>query len=185
MRKWATEFPEDPRGYPSLILYSSAPGPGKTTLAACVINHLIDRWNGDPDNRPALPVRYETGPSLNLRVRGTYNSRPDDGPWRETEAEVYVSLKGVKLLVLDDVGDPDKEAPTEHTRRVYFHVIDQRYCEPLPVLLVTNSQEKQLEAVMGKYNVDRVIGMAGMVLTVSGKTMCEPDDDSGRIRQST
>ncbi len=63
-----------------------APRPGKITLAACGINHLIDRWNGDPDKEPS----------------------------------------------------------TEHTRRVYFHLIDERYGEPLPVLLITNSQERQL-----------------------------------------
>lgn len=170
VRHWAEGFPESPMGYPSLILYSKVPGVGKTTLAACVVNSLINRWEGDPD-RAVLPVRYETGPSLNIRIRATYDIRPDQAPRRETEEEVYRSLRGVSLLILDDVGDPDKEPPSEHTRRVYFQVIDQRYADGLPVLLITNSQGQELERVLGPYTLDRLAEMAGgSIITVSGKT---------------
>ncbi len=168
--RWAEEFPDNPAGYRSVILHSRLPGVGKTTLAACAINALIERWNGDPD-RAVPPVRYETGPSLNIRLRSTYGIRPDEAPWRETEAELYRNLRGVKLLVLDDVGDPDKEPATDHTRRMYFHVIDQRYGDGLPVFLVTNSQGKELEQVMGRYTVDRLYEMAGgKTFTLPGKT---------------
>jgi len=170
VRRWAQSFPEIPAGYPSLILHSEMPGTGKTTLAACAINALINRWEGGPD-RPVLPVLYETGPSLNIRVRATYNIRPDEAPWRETEAEMYRSLCWVGLLVLDDVGDPDKEPASDHTRRIYFHIIDKRYGDGLPVLLVTNSQGEELKKIMGKYAVDRLAEMAGgQIITVAGKT---------------
>lgn len=170
VRRWAQSFPEIPAGYPSLILHSEMPGTGKTTLAACAINALINRWEGDPD-RPVLPVLYETGPSLNIRVRATYNIRPDEAPWRETEREMYRSLCWVDLLVLDDVGDPDKEPASDHTRRIYFHIIDKRYGDGLPVLLVTNSQGEGLEKIMGKYAVDRLAEMAGgQIIIVTGKT---------------
>ncbi len=170
VRRWAQSFPEIPAGYPSLILHSEMPGTGKTTLAACAINALIHRWEGGPDH-PVLPVLYETGPSLNIRVRATYNIRPDEAPWRETEREMYQSLRWVDLLVLDDVGDPDKEHASDHTRRLYFHIIDQRYGDGLPVLLVTNSQGEELEKIMGKYAVDRLAEMAGgQIITVAGKT---------------
>lgn len=171
VRSWAEKFPvEDPRGYPSLVLHSDQPGVGKTTLVGCAIGAIIQRWDGDPDSA-SRPVRYETGPSLNLRVRATYEIRPEEAPWRETEVEVYRSLRGVRLLVLDDVGDPDKEPPSEHTRRVYFHIIDQRYGDGLPVLVVTNSREELLERVMGRYTVDRLFEMAqGRFITISGQT---------------
>jgi len=169
-RRWVEELPDNPAGYRSLILYSRLPGVGKTTLAACVVNALIGRWEGGAE-RAVLPVRYETGPSLNIRVRATYDVRPDQAPWRETEAEMYRSLRGVRLLVLDDVGDPDKEPPSDHTRRLYFHVVDQRYGDGLPVLLVTNSQGRELEQVMGRYTVDRLYEMAeGKTFTLLGKT---------------
>ncbi|KKL74491.1 hypothetical protein LCGC14_2064350 [marine sediment metagenome] len=170
VRRWAQEFPSIPAGYPSLILHSELPGTGKTTLAACAINALINRWEGGPDH-PVLPVLYETGPSLNIRVRSTYNIRPDEAPWRETEREMYRNLCWVNLLVLDDVGDPDKEPASDHTRRLYFHIINQRYNDGLPVLLVTNSGGEELEKIMGKYAVDRLSEMTGGdIITVDGKT---------------
>ena len=175
VRKWAHDFPDTesettPDGYPSLVLQSEKPGHGKTTLGACVINHLIDRWDGNPA-RARLPVRYETGPGLALRIRATYNIRPGEESWREAEAEVYHSLAGVRLLVLDDVGDPGKEKASEHTRRMYFHLIDQRYGLDVPLLLITNSRGKPLEEVMGEFAVDRIAEMAdGRVHDVRGRS---------------
>ena len=172
VRRWARNMPDPPVGYPSLVLHSPKPGPGKTTLAACVINHLIGEWPVDP-RQPVLPVRYETGPDLNQRVRATYNIRDGDVEWRETEWEVYNSLRGVKLLVLDDVGDPRKEPRSDHTQRVYFHLIDLRYRDDLPILLCTNSDGPELEALIGPYAYDRIVEMAGRVIKVSGHSRAQ------------
>jgi DNA replication protein DnaC len=171
VRKWIRELPERPVGYPSLILHSPEPGHGMSTLAGCAINYLIDTWPIDP-RQPVLPVRYETGPGLGLRVRTSYNIRPGED-WRETEGEVYDSLRGMKLLVLDDVGDSEKEPRSEHTRRVYFHLLDLRYRDNLPLLIITNSDGDDLRSHIGAFAYDRLSEMSGRIVRVAGQTRAQ------------
>ncbi len=145
VRSWAEGFPLDrPFGYPSLLLCSEENGTGKSTLAGCVANRLFERYEGDI---PApCPVRYETGPGLLVRVKATYNIHPGEEARRETEEEVYRKLRGTKLLVMDDVG---KEPATLHTSRVYFYIMDQRYGDGLPVMLISNKNLEGLREFLG------------------------------------
>lgn len=165
-KRYAEEFPvEDPRGCPSLILHSPVNGVGKSHLAAAVANRIIERWRGDPNLGPGSPVLYLTAPALLLRVRSTYDRK--DQLWHETEEDVYRELRGVPLLIVDDVG---KEAPSEHTQRVYFHIIDERYGHELPVLIVSNLNMDELVHLMGRAVVSRLAEMAqGQVVKVSGR----------------
>lgn len=167
VRRWAEEFPANPLGYRSIILRSRKPGVGKTTLTACMVNSLLERMT----NGAALPLLYLTGPELGLRVRATYNRDNMVSPPAETEASLYEGLRWLPLLALDDIGDPNKEPPTEHTRRMYFHIIDDRYRDALPVFLVTNSEGSELEAFLGAYTMDRLAEMTGgITLTLTGKS---------------
>ncbi len=168
VHKWATEFPMDaPRGYPSLIIYSLVNGLGKTHLAVASANLIIERWAEDPD-WAICPVRMESGPGLVRRIRATYNAAP--GQLHETEEDVYRNLKGVKLLILDDVG---LEKPSRHTEEVYFYIVDERMKSGLPLIITSNKPlegEDSLEDLMGKSTVSRLIGMSrGNYFKLTGK----------------
>lgn len=167
-RKYADKFPlEDARGYPSLVLHSDGYGVGKTHLACAVAHHIhiIDRWCGDPENA-VRPVLFQTGPGLIVRVRATYNIRHEEF-WHETEEEVYRSLRGVRLLILDDVG---KEKASDHTREVYFRIIDERYQRGLPVLITSNLALSGLKTLMGEVTVSRLAEMTGgRIIKMSGE----------------
>jgi len=161
--------PEQAMGYPSLIFYSAAYGLGKTHLAVAIANYVISTWDGNPDHA-SCPVRFESGPGLIRRIRATYNIRNNDS-WHEREEDVYDRLHGVKLLILDDVG---KEKPSEHTREVYFYIIDERYKSGLPVIVTSNlplEGQPSLSDLMGASTVDRLIGMSrGKVVELKGKS---------------
>ncbi len=165
-RAYAEEFPlEDAHGFRSLGLYSRTNGLGKTHLVAAMVNRIIERWEGPPEE--VCPVRFETGPSLIMRIRGTYNIRSGD-QGHETEEEVYRDLNRVPLLIVDDAG---KEAPSDHTRRVYFSLIDGRYSAGLPLVLVSNLRGVELESLIGAAAADRLAEMCnGPALTLSGKS---------------
>lgn len=165
---WAEGFWLDgPRGYPSLLLYSEGPGCGKSHLMSAIASHLIQHWEGDP-RRALCPVRFDSGPGLVRRIRATYNL-PEDERRHEREEDVYAEVCSVALLMLDDVG---KEKPSEHTREVYWHIMDQRVKRGLPVVMSSNLPPKgprSLESLMGEYAADRLIGMTrGRVIDMTG-----------------
>lgn len=158
---------EKPLGYPSIILYSAANGVGKTHLAIAIANLAVDNWNGGSDY--FCPIRFESGPGLIRRIRATYNVGPHAD--HEREEDIYNQLRGVKLLILDDVG---KERPSEHTREVYFYIIDERYKAGLPVVITSNlplDGQPSLCDLMGAGTVDRLLGMSrGKVIELKGKS---------------
>jgi len=159
---------EKPIGYPSLILYSVANGVGKTHLAIAIANVAIDNWSGD-FHHGACPIHFESGPGVIRRIRATYSIGPD--VYHEREEDVYAQLRSVKLLILDDVG---KEHPSDHTREVYFYIIDERYKAGLPVVITSNlplEGETSLCDLMGSSTVDRLIGMTrGRIIELKGRS---------------
>ncbi len=169
-QQWAGGFNlENPKGMPSLLLFSEVPGVGKTTLMACIANHVIDNWHGDPTMR-RCPIMFESGPGLVKRIRATYNIRDED-IHHEREEDVYAQLRGVKLLLLDDVG---KEQPHSYrfTQEVYWYIIDERVKAGLPVVISTRLEMTgpgSLEELMTVDAVDRLYGMChGQRVTLGG-----------------
>lgn len=171
--KYAEDFPLDNRPalreWPSLYIYSRKNGVGKSHLASAICNRLIDRWSGDPSRVPLVPARYTTSYGLLTRVRGTYNRRnPEE--FAETEEDVYRWASAPPLLVVDDISkesmaDPGGRPPSEHTRRVYFQVIDQRYASGKPLVIVGNVELTEFEALFGSASASRLAEMTrvGMV----------------------
>lgn len=170
VKAWATGWPfANPRGYPSMLLFSQEGvyGVGKTHLLVAAVNSVVDRWDGDPDTA-VCPVRFETGPSLKERIVATYNVPDSQREWHETAEDIYRVLIGVPLLVLDDVG---KEKPSDHTRQVYYHLINERLNRELPVLVSSNKDPESdaMADVMHGATVSRLLGMTrGEVLELSG-----------------
>ncbi|KKM23405.1 hypothetical protein LCGC14_1615510 [marine sediment metagenome] len=164
--EWAKAFSLDtPRGYPSLLLYSEGPGVGKGHLMAAIVNSILNKWAGDPKKK--CPLRFESGPSLVKRIKGTYNLRKGDDI-HEREDEVYKALSGVALLLLDDIG---KEKASDFTRETYWFIIDERVKSSLPVIISTRLEfdSKELENLMGEDTVDRIYGMVrGIQVNIKG-----------------
>ncbi|MBA7653794.1 hypothetical protein ES703_61655 [subsurface metagenome] len=106
------------------------------------------------------------------RIRATFNL-PEEAHFHEREEDVYRELRGVKLLILDDVG---KEQPRSYrfTQELYWYIIDERVKAGLPVVI--NSRlpllgQESLEDLMGKDTVDRLYGMCrGKVVALKGES---------------
>jgi len=164
---------DDPVGYRSLVLYSPVPGVGKTHLMVAIANLVIkhshgepevDRW-GSPSTR--CPVRFEKGPGLVRRIRATYSIREKDNR-HEREEDIYNELKGVSLLLLDDVG---KEKPSDFTRQLYWSVIDERVTSGLPLVMTCRLPLGSLTELIGEDSVDRLYGLTGgRIETLTGES---------------
>jgi len=172
VKAWAEGFRcSAARSYKSLYLYGRENGQGKTHLAAASCNLIIDQWEGDVGQRRLSPVRYLSAPALLARVRASY--RADAA---ETEEQVWDDLSHVPLLVVDDVlketaaAGQDQAEASSHTQRVYFRLVDSRYGEDLPLLLVSNTKLSELERVLGRATASRIAEMTGTsIVQVLGK----------------
>ena len=115
------QFKEDGKG---ILLYGSV-GTGKTFLAACAVNALIDK---------GIPALLVSVPYISNKLFGI-----DD------KNEYVDSLNEYPLLVLDDLG---AERNTEYMNEVVYTIINARYKAKLPLIVTTNLTTEQLKAPM-------------------------------------
>lgn len=140
-------------GHPSLWLYSATMGTGKTRLCAMIGHRIVDRWD---TYNPSGPFWFMSSTALGSRIRNTYNKDSD-----ESDEDIYYGLAHVPLLILDDVGDRAKEPPTEHSRRMYYRIVNDRYVAGMPIILASNVQGQALLDLLGEGTVDRLYEMTG------------------------
>lgn len=111
-------FKKDGKG---LLLYGTV-GTGKSHVAACIANSLID--NG----YSAYMTNFAT---IANELQGTF------------EKQEYIdSLNKYDLLILDDLGI---ERKTEFMQEQVFNVIDSRYRSGLPFIITTNLTPEELK----------------------------------------
>ena len=118
----AREFAANPRGW--LVMYGT-PGTGKSHLCAAIANSLIAQ---------AKPVIFVTMPQLASSLKRLFNPEV-----AEAEAETYDQRKDVyartPTLIIDDIG---AGTWTDYDARILFDILDPRYTNELPTVLVSN-----------------------------------------------
>ena len=121
MRKFVENFPTFQKEGKGLLLFGTV-GTGKTFLAACVANALID--NG-------IPCLVTNFARIANEVQGLF----------EGKQEYYDNLNKYPLLVIDDLS---AERKTEYMQEIVFNVIDARYRANLPLIVTTNLTREEL-----------------------------------------
>lgn len=107
-----TEFRQEGKG---LLLYGTV-GTGKSFMAACVANALIDKGY----------TAYMTNFSrLTNKIQGMFDGRQ----------EYIDSLNRYSLLIIDDLG---AERKSEYMVEQVFNIIDARYRSGLPFIVTSN-----------------------------------------------
>lgn len=98
------------------LLFWGAPGTGKSHIAACIANELLDK-----------------GVSVMMTscIRLTDMILHSD----ESEEDILRRMNMAKLLVLDDIG---AERGTEYSMEKMYSIIDSRYRSCLPLIVTTN-----------------------------------------------
>ena len=136
-RDYADEFDGYARRGAGLIL-SGMPGTGKSHLASAILQALMVRAD----------VRYVTCLDMIRAVRDTWRRDSE-----RTETQLLAYLRDLDLLVIDEVG---MQYGTDGEQTILFDVLDRRYREVRPTVLLTNQDKEGLKAFVGDRTYDRL-----------------------------
>jgi len=137
-RTYANHFAERLENGGGLILQGQ-PGTGKTHLACAIANQVIT--NG-------ASARFTTVMQLVRAIRATWKRDSE-----QSEDEILQSIIGYDLLIIDEIG---VQYETESEKLILFDVLNGRYENEKPTILLTNLVGQELNACIGERNVDRI-----------------------------
>ncbi len=123
-----------------LLLWGTV-GTGKTFLAGCIANSLIEQGES------VLMTNF-------AKILNTLS-----GMYSEEKNEFIASLMRYSLLIIDDLGI---ERNTEYAKEQVYNIIDERYKAKLPLIVTTNlslDELKDSKELMYQRIYDRVLSM--------------------------
>ncbi len=127
------------------LVFSGKPGTGKSHLAVAILQALMPEYVG----------RYMTCMELFQKIRGT---------WRRdselSEEQVISELASTPLLVIDEIG---AQNGTDSEMLHLFDVLDKRYRDMMPTILLTNQNKEGFKQFVGDRVYDRMTECAKWV----------------------
>lgn len=137
-QQYAENFPQNLKDGNGLMLLGN-PGTGKTHLAVATLNHVIQH-HGEAG-------LYTTAARMFRRIKDTYSSSD------ETESQAIQAFASPALLVLDEIG---VSFGSDSELNYLFDIMNERYEQCLPTIVVSNVQPAELGQWMGDRVVDRL-----------------------------
>jgi DNA replication protein DnaC len=122
-RKYVDNFAEMRKRGKGLLLFGDV-GRGKSFMAACIANALIDQGH------PCLVTNFAR---LTNTIQGMYSGKQ----------EYIDGLDSFELLVIDDLAS---ERDTEYMQETVTSIIDARYRSGKPLIITTNLTAQELKA---------------------------------------
>lgn len=120
------------------LIFSGMPGTGKSHVAGAILQGLLPKRIG----------LYTTCMGVIRAVRGTWRKDSES-----SESEVLRTLNQVPLLVVDEIG---VQYGTDGEQTILFDVLDGRYRNMKPTILLTNQDRAGLKTFIGERAYDRL-----------------------------
>lgn len=152
-REYAENFLEHFEAGRCLLLLGNV-GTGKTHLAAAIANHVMHNTN-------AAAV-YRTVSGILQHIKGSYDRDSD-----YSEADAFAAYITPGLLIIDEVG---ATKPTEFELATIFNIINGRYEEQIPTIVISNLPAGELAGALGERCVDRLREGGGIAVGFDWKS---------------
>ncbi|ANC82980.1 ATP-binding protein [Pseudomonas plecoglossicida] len=143
-RKYVDEFEANWDAGRSMMLLGSV-GTGKSHLACAIAQQVIRSYGAS--------ARYTMAIEIIRDIKMTFDKKSE-----QTERDVYASLLKPDLLVIDEVG---VQHGSDFERQVLFEVIDSRYRQLMPTIVISNLGLAGLRKCLGDRAVDRLTDAGG------------------------
>lgn len=150
---YAENFRENAKAGRCLLLLGKT-GTGKTHLAAAIADRVI-RTHG-------VIAVYVTVSTILQHIKGSY------GNGEYTEREAFEHLTEPDLLIIDEVGATKQ---TEFEQATLFQVINGRYEDQRPTIVVSNLSPEGLKEAVGERCIDRLREGGGKALVFDWGSM--------------
>ncbi|SDN51492.1 ATP-binding protein [Polaromonas sp. JS666] len=137
-RDYVEQFAENRAKGLGLVM-AGHPGTGKSHLSSSIMLSLVDRY----------VVRYVTCMEMIQEIRATWRRDSD-----RSEGQALEEFGAtIDLLVVDEVG---VQYGTDGEQTLLFGVLDQRYRNMLPTILLTNQDKDGFRGFVGERVMDRL-----------------------------
>ncbi len=129
----------------SWLVFSGLPGTGKSHLAAGILQAIM----------PAYLGKYFTCMEVIQYIRSTWRKESE-----ASEVDVLSEFASLPLLVIDEIG---MQYGTESEQNHLFDVLDRRYRDMMPTILLTNQNKEGFRQYVGDRIYDRMTECARWV----------------------
>ncbi len=152
-RDYAENFREHFEAGRCLLLLGNV-GTGKTHLAAAIANHIM--------HTSTATAVYRTVGGILQHIKGSYDRESE-----YSEGEAFAAYTKPSLLIIDEVG---ATKPTEFELASLFNIINGRYEEQLPTVVISNLPAGELSGALGERCVDRLREGGGIAVGFDWKS---------------
>jgi DNA replication protein DnaC len=122
----------------TVAVFSGLPGTGKSHLAIAIAQQVMQHGT----------ALYSSAIDAVRMIRDTWRRDSE-----QTESQVLHMLSTIDLLVLDEVG---VQYGTEAEQVSLFDIIDKRYRDLMPTILLTNQNKAGMKTFLGDRSFDRL-----------------------------
>lgn len=130
------------------LILCGKPGTGKNHLASSIAHYVIERYQDQ--------VLMTTALRIIRKVKSTWGKEAE-----LTEDQVIDTYTSKDLLIIDEVG---VQFGSEAEKIILFEIINERYEQMKPTILISNLSEEELAGYVGERILDRMKEGQGTVV---------------------